>query len=58
LREKPEFQDVILCAVTGYTPSEADRHRQQETGFDHYFVKPVDLAKLLDLFKTVGPPAP
>jgi CheY-like chemotaxis protein len=55
LRERPELKDVMLCALTGYTPSEADRQRQQETGFDHYYVKPVDLAKLLDLFKTVKP---
>jgi CheY-like chemotaxis protein len=47
LRETPEFKDVMICALTGYTPSEADRQRQQETGFDHYYVKPVDLAKLL-----------
>ncbi len=53
LRAKPEFKDVMLCALTGYTPSEADHQRQQETGFDHYFVKPVDLKTLLDLFKTV-----
>ena len=55
LRERPEFKDVMLCALTGYTPSEADRHRQQETGFDHYYVKPVDVRKLLELFKTVVP---
>ncbi|MCE9530551.1 MAG: response regulator [Planctomycetes bacterium] len=55
LRERPEFKDVVLCALTGYTPSEADRHRQSETGFDHYYVKPVDLEVLLDLFKTIGP---
>ena len=55
LRERPEFKDVMLCALTGYTPSEADRHRQQETGFDHYYVKPVDVTKLLELFKTVVP---
>ena len=42
LREQPEFKDVMMCALTGYTPSEADRQRQQETGFDHYFVKPVE----------------
>ena len=41
LRERPEFKDVMMCALTGYTPSEADRQRQQETGFDHYYVKPV-----------------
>jgi len=57
LREWPEFKDVMICALTGYTPSEADRERQQETGFDHYYVKPVNLAKLLELFKMVGPPA-
>jgi PAS domain S-box-containing protein len=54
LRARPEFKDVIMCALTGYTPSEADRQRQQETGFDHYYVKPVNPAKLLELFKTVG----
>ena len=57
LRERPEFKDVMMCALTGFTPSEADRQRQQETGFDHYLIKPVPLAKLLELFKTVGPPA-
>jgi CheY-like chemotaxis protein len=51
-RERPEFKEVMMCALTGYTPSEADRQRQQETGFDHYYVKPVELAKLLELFET------
>lgn len=54
LRERPELKDVVLCALTGYTPSEADCQRQQETGFDHYYVKPVELAKLLDLFSVIG----
>ncbi|MBA4016364.1 MAG: hybrid sensor histidine kinase/response regulator [Pirellula sp.] len=53
LRARPIFQNVMLCALTGYTPSEADRQRQQETGFDHYYVKPIELSKLLELFKTV-----
>jgi PAS domain S-box-containing protein len=53
LRERPEFKDVTMCALTGYTPSEADRQRQEETGFDHYYVKPVDPAILLEMFKTV-----
>jgi len=57
LRERPEFKDVMMCALTGYTPSEADRQRQQETGFNHYYVKPVEISKLLALFKTIGPPA-
>ena len=53
LREKPEFKNVTMCALTGYTPSEADRQRQQETGFDHYFVKPLNLPKLLELLNIV-----
>ena len=58
LRARPEFKDVMMCALTGYTPSEADQQHQQETGFNHYYVKPVDLKKLLELLKTVGPVAP
>ncbi len=54
LLENPELKEVVLCALTGYTPTESDRQRQQETGFDHYYVKPVDLTKLLNLFKTIG----
>jgi CheY-like chemotaxis protein len=55
LREMPEFKNIIICAVTGYTPSEADRQRQQHTGFNHHFIKPVNLKTLLDLFKTITP---
>ena len=58
LRELPKFKDVMLCALTGFTPSEADRQRQQETGFNHYYVKPVSLEKLLDLFATVEAQSP
>lgn len=54
LREMPEFRDVMICALTGFTPSEADQQHQQETGFNHYYVKPVDLQVLLKLFKTVA----
>lgn len=57
LRERPDFKNVTLCALTGLTPSEADRQRQQETGFDHYFVKPVDFKDLLEMFKSVAPAA-
>jgi PAS domain S-box-containing protein len=49
LREKPEFKDVLLCALTGWTPSDADCGRPQQAGFDHHFVKPLDLKKLLAL---------
>jgi CheY-like chemotaxis protein len=53
LREKSEFKNVMVCALTGYTPSEADRQWQRQTGFDHYYVKPVSIKTLLELFKTV-----
>jgi PAS domain S-box-containing protein len=35
LRERPEFTNVVLCALSGYTPSDADRDRSQQAGFDH-----------------------
>jgi CheY-like chemotaxis protein len=54
LRQMPEFKDMIICALTGHTPSEADLERQQQTGFDHHFVKPIHIETLLELFKTVG----
>jgi PAS domain S-box-containing protein len=49
LRKKSDFKNVLLCALTGYTPSEADRDLPQQAGFDHHFVKPVDLKKLREL---------
>ncbi len=55
LRARPEFKGVKICALTGYTPSDADRQRHQEWGFDHYFVKPVSLEKLNELFRTIQP---
>ena len=49
----PECKDALLCALTGYIPSEGDRHRPHESSFDHNFVKPVTIDKLLPLFKTL-----
>lgn len=54
LRDNPKFKNVILCALTGHTPSEADHLRTRQTGFDHYLVKPLNLRKLLEVFRTVG----
>lgn len=58
LRARPEFKHVTICALTGYTPSDADRQRQQATGFDHHFVKPIRVEVLLDLFKTISKQPP
>jgi PAS domain S-box-containing protein len=53
MRARPEMAGVTLCALTGYTPSEADRLKPQQVGFDHHFVKPISLVTLLDLLKTI-----
>jgi CheY-like chemotaxis protein len=55
LREKPEFKDVLLCALTGWTPTDADRDRPRPGGFDHHFVKPVDMKKLFDVLAKAVP---
>ena len=53
LRALPEFEGVTMCALTGYTPSEADRDRPRQAGFDHHFIKPLNLNTLLELLATV-----
>jgi CheY-like chemotaxis protein len=40
LRADPEFQSLIITALTGYGQAE-DRRRSQEAGFNHHFTKPV-----------------
>ena len=54
MRADPALTGVTLCALTGYTPSESDRLRPQQAGFDHHFVKPVGVDTLLALLKTLG----
>ena len=58
LREKPDFKNVLLCALSGYTPSDADLDRAQQGGFDHRFVKPVNLKALFQLLDAVTPNLP
>jgi len=38
----------VMAAITGYGQA-SDARRAQSAGFDHHFVKPVDLARVLDL---------
>jgi PAS domain S-box-containing protein len=52
LRAMPQFKTTLLCALTGFTPSAADRDRPRPSGFDHHFVKPLALDKLLEILKT------
>jgi CheY-like chemotaxis protein len=59
LRERPEMNNVVLVAVTGYG-RDADRQRSLEAGFDHHLVKPVatgTLTALLNEIAAVRPPA-
>jgi PAS domain S-box-containing protein len=54
LRAQPEFQGVVITALTGYGQAE-DRRRSREAGFNHHLTKPPDpdlLAALLE-----APPA-
>jgi CheY-like chemotaxis protein len=53
LRALPQFNGVLMCALTGYTPSEADQERPQQAGFSHHLIKPLSFDKLLELLETV-----
>jgi signal transduction histidine kinase/ActR/RegA family two-component response regulator len=45
LRALPGWRDVPLVAITGYG-QQNDKQRSIEAGFDHHFVKPVDMTAL------------
>jgi PAS domain S-box-containing protein len=56
LRERPEFVDVLLVAMTGYGQDE-DRRRSREAGLDHHLTKPAnpdELHKLIASVSAVG----
>ena len=50
IRERPEFDDVVLVALTGWGQEE-DRRRSRAAGFDHHLTKP---AALVDLQALLG----
>ena len=52
LRSRPDFDNVVLVAVTGYG-QDSDRQRSQEAGFDHHLVKPADYEKLQQILATI-----
>lgn len=45
LRTMPQFADAVLIAITGYGQTH-DRESAIAAGFDHYFVKPVNIEQL------------
>ena len=57
LRADPRARHAVLIAATGYG-QEQDRARTAAAGFDHHFVKPLDLAALARLLATVRPARP
>lgn len=54
LRSMPGTARTTLIAVTGYG-HEHDREASIAAGFDYYFVKPADPAKLTDLMANIRP---
>ncbi|KQQ32381.1 autoinducer kinase [Duganella sp. Leaf126] len=52
LRLLPASRSATLVAVTGYGRRE-DREASKEAGFDHYFVKPIDVDALLAVIATL-----
>jgi PAS domain S-box-containing protein len=51
IRERPEFDDVMLIALTGWGQDD-DRRRAHEAGFDHHLVKPADISSLQELLQS------
>ena len=52
LREERWAQTVLIVAVTGWGRPE-DRRRSLAAGFDHHFVKPVELRQLQELLQSL-----
>lgn len=52
LRQPPGMQTVVLAALTGWGQKE-DRRRTAEAGFDHHFVKPLDLKAVKGLLASL-----
>jgi signal transduction histidine kinase/ActR/RegA family two-component response regulator len=58
LRALPQAAKAVLIALTGYS-QEMDRERSREAGFDHHFVKPINMLQLLTLLTQIdAPPTP
>ena len=52
LRQLPQTANATLVAVTGYGRRE-DKELARDAGFDHYFVKPLDVDGLLAVIATL-----
>ena len=54
MRRLPGLEDTVLVALTGWGQRD-DRRRTEQAGFDHHFVKPVELDTLEALLRALGP---
>lgn len=54
IRQEEWGQHVVIIAQTGWGQVE-DRHKAKAAGFDHHFVKPVDMAALATLLAGLKP---
>jgi signal transduction histidine kinase/CheY-like chemotaxis protein len=52
LRQLPQTASSTLVAITGYG-QEGDRARTAAAGFDHHFVKPVDMEALMGVLSAI-----
>jgi signal transduction histidine kinase/CheY-like chemotaxis protein len=52
LRERPNGEQLLLVALSGYGREE-DRLRSREAGFDHHYIKPVELGVFRELFDSL-----
>jgi len=52
IREQAWGRDIMLIALSGWG-QEDDRRRSKAAGFDHHFVKPVDIEPLTDLLSSL-----
>jgi CheY-like chemotaxis protein len=53
LRERPEFSQTVLIALTGWGQEDA-RKRSEQAGIDHHLVKPVDPDALAELIASTA----
>ena len=53
LREDPATADAVIIALTGYGQAH-DRVLTKAAGFNHHFVKPIDIEELTKVLEQVG----
>ena len=54
LRQEPAVAEALFVALSGYGRDE-DQRRSSEAGFDHHFIKPVDVNCLMEVLSIAAP---